>query len=143
MKHYILLLLFTISAISINAQSEKPNLIIGKWLDSDKTEIIEIRYSNGIYIGNIVWLQQPNNKNGSPKLDTNNPDKKLRNKLIIGSQNIFGLQNENDVWKNGEIYSHKRGGTIKFKVISISKTKLIIKISKGFFSKEIIYTKTR
>jgi len=143
MKNYIFFIVIAFTTLSIQAQSEKTNIIIGRWLDSDKTEIIEIKYSNDIYIGNIVWLQQPNNKNGSPKLDTNNPNKKLRNKLILGSQNIFGLQNENGVWKNGEIYSHKRGGTIKFKVISISKTKLIIKISKGFFSKEIIYTRTK
>ncbi len=143
MKHYILLLLFTISVISTYAQSEKSNLIIGKWLNNEKDEIVEITLSNGIYVGHITWLKQPNDKNGNPKLDTNNPNKKLRNKPIFGSQNIFGLQYKNGKWENGSIYSHKRGGTINFEVISISETKLIIKISKFFFSKEITYTKAK
>jgi uncharacterized protein (DUF2147 family) len=143
MKHYILLLLFTVSVISINAQSDKSNLIIGKWLNSDKDEIVEITLSNNTYDGHIVWLKLPNDKNGNPKLDTNNPNKKLRKKPVFGSQNIFGLQYKNEEWKNGSIYSHKRGGTINFKVISISETELIIKISKFFFSKEITYTKAK
>lgn len=143
MKHYILFLLITLSATSIYAQSDKSNLIIGKWLNYDKTEITEITITNDVYIGNIVWLKQPNDKNGTPKLDTNNPNKKLRNKPVLGSQNLFGLLYKNGNWKNGSMYSHKRGGTINFKVISISETELIIKISKFFFSKEITYTRIK
>ncbi len=143
MKHYILLLLITISATSINAQSEKPNLIIGKWLNNEKDEIVGITLSNNTYVGHITWLKLPNDKNGNPKLDTNNPNKKLRKNPVFGSQNIFGLQYKNDEWQNGSIYSHKRGGTINFKVISITETKLIIKISKFLFSKEITYTREK
>ncbi len=143
MKHYILLLLFTISAISINAQSDKSNLIIGKWLNNEKDEIVGITLSNNTYVGHITWLKQPNDKNGKPKLDANNPNKKLRSKPILGSQNLFGLLHKNGKWQNGSIYSHKRGGTINFKIISISETKLIIKISKFFFSKEITYTRAK
>lgn len=141
MKYCILLLLFTISANSINAQSEKSNLIIGKWLNNDKDETVEITLSNNTYAGHITWLKQPNNKNDKPKLDTNNPNKKLRNKPVLGSQNLFGLLYKNGKWENGSMYSHKRGGTINFEVISISETQLIIKISKFFFSKKIIYTR--
>jgi uncharacterized protein (DUF2147 family) len=143
MKHYILFLLFTISTFSINAQSDKSNLIIGKWLNYEKDEIVEITLLNNTYVGHITWLKQPYDKNGNPKLDTNNPNKKLRSKPILGSQNLFGLLHKNGKWQNGSIYSHKRGGTINFEVISISKTKLVIKISKFFFSKEITYTKVK
>jgi uncharacterized protein (DUF2147 family) len=143
MKHYFLFLLFATSTTFSNAQSDKSNLIIGKWLNYDKTEITEITITNKVYNGNVVWLKQPNDKKGDPKLDVNNPNKKLRNKPVLGSQILFGLQYKNGKWEKGSMYSHKRGGTIDFKVISISKTKLVIKISKGFFSKEITYTRTK
>ncbi len=143
MKHYILLLLFTVSAISINAQSDKSNLIIGKWLNNEKDEIVEITFLNNTYVGHITWLKLPNDKDGNPKLDTNNPSKKIRSKPILGSQNLFGLQYKNGKWGNGSLYSHKRGGTINFEVISISETKLVIKISKFFFSREITYTRAK
>lgn len=141
MKHYILFFLFAISALSSNAQNSETSLIIGKWYNYDKTEIIEIKQFNNLFIGHIVWMKEPNDKNGAQKLDKKNPDKKLRNQPILGSQSLFGLQYENGKWKNGEMYSHKRGGTVSFTVISINKAKLIIKISKGFFSKEITYTR--
>jgi uncharacterized protein (DUF2147 family) len=143
MKQYFLLLLITLSATSINAQSDKSNSITGKWLNYDKTEITEITFTDNEYVGNVVWMKQPNNKNDHPKLDTKNPNRELRNKPIFGSQNIFGLQYKKGKWQNGIMYSHKRGGTIKFKVISITKIELIIKISKGFFSKKITYTRTK
>lgn len=141
MKFNILLILFTISIISLYAQSDTSNLIIGKWLNSTKDEIVEITCLNSIYVGYIVWLIQPNDKNNNPKLDKKNPNKKLINKPVFGSQNIFGLQYKNNKWQNGSIYSYKRGGTINFKVISISEIELVIKISKFLFSKKITYTR--
>lgn len=143
MKPYILLFLLALSTISSNAQNSKTSLIIGKWQNYDKTEIIEITQSNNNFIGHIFWMKNSKNKKGNLKLDKNNPDKKLRNQPILGSQSLFGLQYENGKWVNGKMYSHKKGGTVKFKVIYISSTKLVIKISIGFFSKEITYTKVK
>ena len=143
MKYNILFLLLTLSTTSIYAQSKQSNLIIGKWLNNDNDEIMEISHSDDRYSGHIVWLKYPNDKNGNPKLDVNNPNKNLRNKPVLGSQNLSGLQYKNGDWQNGQIYSHIRGGTINFKVISISETQLIIKISKFFFSKEITYTRAK
>jgi hypothetical protein len=141
MKHYILFFLLAFSTISGNSQNAETDLIIGKWYNYDKTEIIEITKSKNTFIGHILWMKKPNDKNGKPKLDGKNPTKKLQNQTILGSQNIFDLQYKNGKWENGKMYSYKKSGTADFKVIFLSKTKLVIKISIGFFSKEIIYTK--
>ncbi len=142
MKHFLFLIAF-LSITKIYSQSDLPNIIIGKWLNYDKTEIVEINFKDNVYIGNIIWMKQPNDEIGNPKIDSNNPNKKLRKKPVLGSQNIFGLQYKNEKWQNGSIYSHKRGGSINFKIISINEAKLILKISKFLFSKEIIYTRTK
>jgi uncharacterized protein (DUF2147 family) len=143
MKHFLLYILIIFCTTSFYAQNDKSNLIIGKWLNYDKNEIAEITLSNNLYVGHIVWLMQPNDNNENSKLDSNNPNKKLQNKPVLCSQNLFGLQYKNGKWENGSMYSHKRGGTINFKVISITETELIIKISKFLFSKEITYTRTK
>lgn len=143
MKTYILSFLLAFTAIYGNAQKLESNLIIGKWLNYDKTEILEITKANNNFVGHIFWMKNSKDKKGNLKLDKNNPDKKLRNQPILGSQSLFGLQYENGKWVNGKMYSHKKGGTVKFKVISISSTKLVIKISIGFFSKEITYTRAK
>lgn len=141
MKSYTLLFILTLSAIYCKAQNAESVLIIGKWYNYDKTEIIEITQLNNNFAGHIFWMKNSNDKNGNLKLDKKNPDIKLRYQPILGSQNLFELQYENGNWVNGEMYSHKRGGAAKFKVISISETHLVIKISIGFFSKELTYTK--
>lgn len=143
MKHYFLLLLITLGITSSYSQGKKTDLIIGNWLNYDGTEIIEITRSKNSYTGHIIWLKEPNDKNGNPKLDIKNPNKTLRKKPILGAQKIFGLEYKNGKWQNGRIYSHKRGGTINFEVISISETKLTFKISKFLFSKEITYTRAK
>lgn len=141
MKFYILFFLFAFSTVPTGAENSKAGLIIGKWYNMDKTEIIEITKTNNEYIGRVVWMQSPKDINGNLKLDKKNPNKTLKTQPILGSQNIFGLQNKKGKWVNGKIYYHKKGGTVKFDVITISETTLVIKISVGFFTKEITYTR--
>ena len=141
MKHYILLYTFLFINILGHSQKSKNELIIGKWYNFDKTAIIEITGFNNKFIGHIVWMKEPNDKNGNPKLDIKNPDKNLRNQPILGSQNLFGLTYENGVWNNGEMYAYKRGGRINFDVVAINENELVIEIYKGFFTKKITFTK--
>lgn len=141
MKSYILLSLVVFGTIFGRAQSNTPKAILGKWYNVDRTNIIEITKQNNGFVGHIVWMKKPNYKNGNPKLDIKNPNKNLRKQKILGSQTIFGLMYKNGQWTKGKIYSHKRGGSVKFKVISVSKTELKIEISIGFFPKAITFTK--
>jgi hypothetical protein len=143
MKNYIHFFLLVFSAISINAQNTDSELIIGKWHNYDKTEIIKITKSKNNFVGHIIWMKNSKDKSGNLKLDNKNPNKELRTQPILNSQNIFGLQYENGKWINGKMYSHKKGGTVKFKIISISEKKLVINIYDDFFSKEIPFTRVK
>lgn len=129
----ICILLFT---FCLTAQ-ENPDAILGTYLNPPGTAKIEIYQASNGYEGKIVWASEPLDKNGNPKTDKNNGNKELRNRPILGLVTIKSLQYKNNEWSKGEMYNPERGGSAAFKVISITNEALTIKISKGFFSKEI------
>lgn len=117
---------------------ENPKSILGTYLNPNGMAKIEIYKSSDTYEGKIIWLSDPLDKNGSPRTDKNNDNRKLRNRPLLGLVTLKNLQYKNSNWTNGEMYNPERGNSIAFKVVSISDAALIIKISKGFFSKKII-----
>lgn len=117
---------------------ENPEAILGTYLNLNGTAKIEIYKSGNTYEGKIIWLSEPLDKNGNPRTDKNNDNKSLRDRPLLGLVTLKNLQYEDSNWTNGEMYNPERGNSIAFKVVSISDASLIIKISKGFFSKEII-----
>jgi uncharacterized protein (DUF2147 family) len=65
------------------------------------------------YFGKIIWLQEPNNEKGQPKLDANNPDPAKKNKPILGSLILRNFQYDNGEWNNGKIYDPMNGKEYK------------------------------
>ena len=69
--------LFTISALllfslSVMAQADR---FLGVWITASDSSSVEIyKHTNGKYIGVINWLLEPNEDDGTPKLDNENPD---------------------------------------------------------------------
>ena len=92
---------------------EETNRLIGYWLTGDKTMKIEI-YDNGdsTFAGKIIWLKEPNDKNGKPKMDTKNPDEKLRTRPLLEMVILTGLIPEsNTKYKSGKLYDPNSGKT--------------------------------
>lgn len=141
MKYY-LLIYFTL--LLSTAQAFSQSLLKGQWINYDGTEIIEfIKTSDQNFIGKIIWMKTPNNKDGTPKLDIKNPNKLLRKKPLLGLTIITSLKYENDTWSKGRIYSYKRGGEITFSIIDITENSIKIMIKKGFFSKELSFKRVK
>lgn len=101
------------------------DLIIGNWQPSDGRSVIQIykgKAANGEnpnkYYGKIVWLLEPNDKDGNPRTDVNNPDPKKHNDPLKGMVILKDLEfvgdNNNRSWENGEIYDPKNGSTYSF-----------------------------
>lgn len=103
MKRYFLfaaLLLFTIHCVAQKDAIEKV------WYNAEKTSKIEIyKAVDGNFYGKIVWLKEPNDKNGKPRLDVNNKDAKQH------SQPIFGLLILQKFKKTGTANEYE-GGTV-------------------------------
>ncbi len=91
----------------------KETSVLGIWLVGDKDAKVEL-YQNGEDLeGKLVWLKEPLDSGGSPKLDLKNPDINLRKQQILGLvflKNFKKLKNENK-WTGGTVYDAKSGKT--------------------------------
>ncbi len=131
----LLTFVFTVLSLSISAQNN-PDELIGKWVNEDATARFEFFKTGNTYSAKIIWLANPKNENGEQKLDKNNPDKKLRNRPIVGLVMLTGLQfsaNET-MWIGGKIYGPEKGETVACKIKLSNKNELALTASKSIFS---------
>jgi uncharacterized protein (DUF2147 family) len=109
MKKIVLALLIIV--LSNHAFSQ--NTVVGKWLSESKKGITEIYESNGKYYGKLVWLKEPNDAAGKPKLDKENKNESLRTAPILGLLILKDFVLKDGEWKDGTIYDPENGKTYK------------------------------
>lgn len=104
-------------AAEVKAQADK---VAGIYLANDdegnaNSQVKIFKSANGKYYGEIVWLDEPTNEDGTAKIDDKNPDPKLQNRKIMGMKilNDFTYDKGSDEWSGGTIYSPKTGKTYK------------------------------
>ena len=86
----------------------------GTWLTEGGKSHVEIRLCGDEYCGRLVWLREPNNEDGSVKLDENNKDEALRSRTIVGIELLTGFAAGGDgPWKGGRIYNPENGKTYR------------------------------
>ncbi len=85
--------------------------VIGKWKLEDGTAVVEVYKSGDSFNGKIVWLQNPTEADGTPAKDTNNPDKNLRSREIMGLNMLSGLKKTGNEYSGGKIYDPGNGKT--------------------------------
>lgn len=132
---FVITILF-ICSNTLMAQNKSDD-ILGIYLNPNESTKIKIYKEDNHYSGKIIWLTEPLDKKGNPKLDINNSNKELRDRPLIGLVTLTGLQYIDEDWTDGKMYNHERGKTVNFKVVSITKQSMKIKVTLGFFSKEI------
>ncbi len=94
------------------ALAQSASDVLGEWYTEDQKAKVEIYQCDDNYCGKIVWLKEPANPDGSPKLDAENPNESLRSRQIIGTNILTGLEYEGDgEWEDGEIYDPESGKT--------------------------------
>ena len=85
--------------------------ILGKWKTDSGSAIVEVYKDGDTFNGKIVWLQNATEADGSPVLDSMNPDKSLRNRQLIGLNMLSGLKFDGKEYKGGTIYDPANGKT--------------------------------
>ena len=84
----------------------------GVWLTESKKAHVEIKACGEALCGQIVWLKEPNDENGKPKVDKENEDPAKRSEPLLGSHMITGMKpDEPGRWGDGEIYNAEDGKT--------------------------------
>lgn len=92
-------------------QAEK---FLGVFLTASDSSSVEItKHTNGKYIGVINWIMVPNNDDGTPKLDKENPDPAKAKLPVIGIKLVkgFSYNKKKDRWDGGTIYDPDNGKT--------------------------------
>lgn len=142
MPRIILIVLVSFSiVVGALAQSDADH-IIGIYkakLSSNDAKIKVFKYQDG-YRMQICWLKEPNEANGSPKLDNKNPDKSKRNTPMTQVVLIDKVTYEKGIWKNGVIYDPKGGHTYKVE-LKLERQQLEVKGKLGPFHKCMYWTK--
>jgi uncharacterized protein (DUF2147 family) len=85
--------------------------VVGKWKLEDGTAIVEVYRQGDVFNGKIVWLANPTEADGSPAVDSNNPDKSLRSRKLIGLNMLSGLKADGGEYSGGKIYDPGNGKT--------------------------------
>lgn len=106
-----LILFFAVLTFTLNSVAQTSDAIVGKWLNQDSDAHIEITKKGDQYYGSIVWLKNPNNADGTPKVDKENPDNSLKTREIIGLAILNDIVFDDDEWEDGTIYDPKSGKT--------------------------------
>ncbi|MEE4177801.1 MAG: DUF2147 domain-containing protein [Bacteroides sp.] len=110
-KQLLLMAVAMLISLPIFAQADA---ILGIWLTEEGTSQIEItKASNGQFVGKIVWLDEPLDENGRPKLDKENPKANLKNQRLLGLQILKGFSYDagDKEWTGGTIYDPDNGKT--------------------------------
>ena len=85
--------------------------VIGKWKLEDGSAIVEVYKQGDVYNGKIVWLKDPTEADGTPAVDNQNPDPKLRSRQVIGLNMLHGLKKVGGEYTGGSIYDPGNGKT--------------------------------
>jgi uncharacterized protein (DUF2147 family) len=114
MKNLFFILSLLLSFTASSQSSAEGDKIIGTWLAGEgKGKILISKYGDK-YGGKLVWMREPNDPQGNPKLDDHNPDVSKRKNPRLGINNLLGFTYEGKgKYENGTIYDPQNGKTYK------------------------------
>ncbi len=82
----------------------------GQWVTEGGKSRVEVFDCAGQVCGKIVWLEEPNEEDGTPKIDDENPDQALRARPLMGLRMIEGFVAIGPTnWAQGTIYNPEDG----------------------------------
>lgn len=125
-------------------QAQEADRITGLYrtvLNGEESKMEFFRRADGTYRGQIIWLRHSDNEDGSPKMDVNNPDERLRqvraDRIVLFDGLTFDAKKR--VWFGGQFYDPTTGRIFKSDLSFKDDKNLRVK-ALGF-SKEIVIEK--
>lgn len=111
MKKLFFIGIVIISSLTGFAQNAGADILIGTWLTASGKAKVEIYKEGNKYNGKIVWLKNPLDENGKPKVDKNNPDRTKKSVPLLGLNMLKGFVYDDGEWEDGTIYDPENGKT--------------------------------
>ncbi len=110
-----LLLFLLISFSCLGKAQVNENSVLGKWMATDKSVMVEISKNKQNYSAKIIWFDDRlgSGKPMHSRHDTANPNPALRNRKILGMDVLTGMifNSKEKRWENGKIYDAYHGRT--------------------------------
>ena len=113
-------LMLTLSLTQSGQCANRADDLLGQWYTEDNDAKVLITKEKGKYVGKMIWLKEPlygkdEADTGKPKRDKLNPNKNLRNRLVVGIRILkdFTFNASDNSWENGTIYDPESGKTYK------------------------------
>ena len=110
MKKSLLTSCLTILCVSMSFSLAAQD-IAGIWYNTEKSGKIKIFKEEGVYFGEIIWLEEPLNESGQPKVNENSPNAADHDDPIIGLRVLKNFTSEGDskfsggtIYENGKTY---------------------------------------
>ena len=102
------------AAMAFASPALAANSILGDWVTQERDAIVRIAKCGNTVCGRIHrFLVTP--PNGPGQKDVNNPDKKLRDRTVLGMAILTGFTPDDDIWR-GKVYDPKSGKTYRSEV---------------------------
>ena len=146
-KFFTRLALLAVAALTVTgAAAQHADRILGvyKAVEEGKESKVEFtRQPDGSYRGQIIWLKQPDNPDGTPKLDVKNPDAAKRSVRADRVVVVDGVKYDakKEVWNGGRVYDPTKGKSYKVEVSFEDAATLRVKGSLLGFSRSVYWTK--
>lgn len=131
-------------AAGASAQNADRILCLYKAVEEGKESKVEFtRRADGSYRGQIVWLRNPDNPDGTPRLDVKNPDKAKRAVRADQVVVVEGVRYDagKNVWNGGRVYDPTKGKSYKVELSFTEENTLRVKGSLLGFSRSVYWTK--
>ena len=106
-------------ASGVSAVSSK---IEGIWLTQKEEKNAKVKITRCSkdatkFCGQIVWLESPTYKDGTPKIDRYNTFKEKKSRPLMGLEILSGFTEVDEThWENGQIYNPEDGDTYKCEI---------------------------
>jgi uncharacterized protein (DUF2147 family) len=112
-----LLFILLLTAFSLNTWAQKADAILGTWANTNGQDHILIYKKGDKFFGKLDWIKVPNDEQGKPKTDKNNPDPALRSRPDLGLELLKDFTFDGDnVYSGGTVYDPKNGKTYSCKM---------------------------
>jgi len=124
------------------AQAAEP---LGTWYTEGKDSQVRIVNCGGALCGSLIWLKEPNDASGKPKVDKENADAKLAKRPLIGVQIVLSMKPTGtpDQWK-GQVYNAKDGNTYTgYFTMTGADTAELKGCAMGFICKSQVWTRAK
>lgn len=120
----LLTIVFCLVALKANAQPPLADLA-GAWRTQTHRALVTISAcENGAPCGALVWVD-PELTNGATT-DMRNPDRRMRNRPLVGLRILWGFKSEATEWASGYVYNPDTGQTFSASLRLLSEDTLLV-----------------